>query len=172
MSTGFIVCEHIKDDGVRCGSPALKQHRFCFYHQRLYDPAQLPGTAEYRPPVLDTPNSIQLMIRQLQRAYLAQTITDRQMTNLLYSLQLASNVHLKVQVPSTNEVCTAMTSGMLDTLHLTPDEYEVAPDVPHNVIPVPRSPEAAVQLARQLITDASPELRHAIQMKEAELEMM
>jgi hypothetical protein len=61
---------------------------------------------------------------------------------------------------------------MVDVLHLPPDQYEVAPDVPYNVIPVPTSPDAAIQLARELVCKASPELRHSIQMKEAEHEMM
>jgi hypothetical protein len=162
MNNGFIVCEHIKDNGVRCGSPAMRHRKFCFYHLRYYDPTQLPGSPEYRMPVLDSFQSIQLMVSQLQRAYLAKTITDREMTNLLYSLQLASNNGKNISTPNRADICSEMTSGMMDVLHLAPGEFDVSPAVPDNVIPVPRSPEEAIHLARQLLIDASPECAHIL----------
>lgn len=32
-----ILCEHIKSSGVRCGSPALRGGRLCYYHRGLCD---------------------------------------------------------------------------------------------------------------------------------------
>jgi hypothetical protein len=29
------MCEHIKPSGVRCGSPALRDHEFCYYHAKV-----------------------------------------------------------------------------------------------------------------------------------------
>jgi hypothetical protein len=29
------ICEHIKPSGKRCGSPALREQAFCYYHSRL-----------------------------------------------------------------------------------------------------------------------------------------
>src|SRR5277367_1555733 len=29
------VCSHIKVNGVRCGSPSLRQEVFCYFHQRM-----------------------------------------------------------------------------------------------------------------------------------------
>ena len=27
-------CQHIKTNGTQCGSPALKDNQFCYYHQQ------------------------------------------------------------------------------------------------------------------------------------------
>ena len=37
------ICEHIKDNGSTCGSPALTGYSFCFFHQRLRQPRHRPG---------------------------------------------------------------------------------------------------------------------------------
>lgn len=29
------ICEHIKPGGMRCGSPAMRDHSFCYYHVEL-----------------------------------------------------------------------------------------------------------------------------------------
>lgn len=29
------ICEHIKPSGTRCGSPALRDHKFCYYHSKV-----------------------------------------------------------------------------------------------------------------------------------------
>jgi hypothetical protein len=29
------ICEHIKPSGTRCGSPALRDHKFCYYHSNV-----------------------------------------------------------------------------------------------------------------------------------------
>jgi len=31
----YILCQHIKTDGIRCGSPALRTKTYCFYHHDL-----------------------------------------------------------------------------------------------------------------------------------------
>jgi hypothetical protein len=35
LPTNFRTCEHIKRDGKRCGSPALRRRRFCYFHNPL-----------------------------------------------------------------------------------------------------------------------------------------
>jgi hypothetical protein len=53
----FPICEHIKKNGIRCGSPALRGRCFCHFHQywrdnhpRLYISAA-PGRKRRSPPV-------------------------------------------------------------------------------------------------------------------------
>ena len=29
-------CQHIKVNGIQCGSPALKDRKFCYFHQRWH----------------------------------------------------------------------------------------------------------------------------------------
>ena len=35
-SSSYPICEHIKPDGRRCGSPALRGAHFCFYDNNVY----------------------------------------------------------------------------------------------------------------------------------------
>ena len=30
-------CNHLKEDGIPCGSPALRRKKLCFYHQRDFE---------------------------------------------------------------------------------------------------------------------------------------
>ena len=30
---GVLICQHVKRDGVKCGSPAMREKRYCFFHQ-------------------------------------------------------------------------------------------------------------------------------------------
>ena len=48
------ICNHIKTDGVRCGSPALKGKRSCYYHYAR-------PRVQYRQPELkmDDPRALQ-----------------------------------------------------------------------------------------------------------------
>jgi hypothetical protein len=32
-----LICQHVKRDGVRCGSPAMRSKRYCFFHQRDHE---------------------------------------------------------------------------------------------------------------------------------------
>src|SRR5713226_9352408 len=36
------VCTHIKVNGVRCGSPSLRQEVFCYFHQRMIRGVRTP----------------------------------------------------------------------------------------------------------------------------------
>ena len=35
------LCQHLKNDGVRCGSPALRGKPFCFTHNRVHNGTQI-----------------------------------------------------------------------------------------------------------------------------------
>src|ERR1039458_481961 len=41
------LCRHMFTDGHRCGSPALRQRDFCFYHHANRRPAPAPGKFRY-----------------------------------------------------------------------------------------------------------------------------
>jgi hypothetical protein len=30
-------CQHLKVNGIQCGSPALRRNRFCFFHKRFQE---------------------------------------------------------------------------------------------------------------------------------------
>src|SRR4029077_11664571 len=90
-------CQHIKVNGVQCGSPALRRNRFCFFHKqyqsetiRLSADRRRRGTATFILPVLEDANSIQMAIMQIMRIILTGEIEHKTASLLLYALQTAS----------------------------------------------------------------------------------
>ena len=61
-------CQHIKDNGIRCGSPALRGKQFCYHHQRAHFSRHLPGVGGYFIPPLETPESVTLVALQIAQA--------------------------------------------------------------------------------------------------------
>lgn len=81
-------CQHIKSDGTRCGSPALKRKRFCHFHHRISIPRNLPLTT--LPPFEDA-NAIQVAIMQITQALLQNKLDLKTANTLLYALQTAAS---------------------------------------------------------------------------------
>jgi len=94
-------CQHIKVNGVQCGSPALRRNRFCFFHKRYHDQRirlaadrarRSPGT--FTLPVLEDANSIQIALMEVMSLLLSRQIEHKTASLLLYALQTAStNIH-------------------------------------------------------------------------------
>jgi hypothetical protein len=91
-------CQHIKVNGVQCGSPALRRNRFCFFHKRFQDERirlsadrRRHGVATFILPILEDANSIQMAIMQIMRLILNQQIEHKTASLLLYALQTASS---------------------------------------------------------------------------------
>ena len=91
-------CQHIKVNGVQCGSPALRRNRFCFFHKRFQDERirlsadrARRGVATFILPLLEDANSIQMAIMQIMRLILTGQIEHKTASLLLYALQTASS---------------------------------------------------------------------------------
>jgi hypothetical protein len=76
-------CEHIKIDGNPCGSPAMHDSDYCYFHDRVHDLNDLPGGPDYHPPLLDDPLAIQLFMMQIANAQACGSIDDRSAEFLL-----------------------------------------------------------------------------------------
>ena len=76
-------CEHTKIDGQPCGAPALRDRDYCHFHERFYDLNEMPGAADYEPPVLEDALSVQLFITQITKAQLCGSISPFEAGNLL-----------------------------------------------------------------------------------------
>ncbi len=90
-------CQHIKVNGVQCGSPALRRNRFCFFHKRFQTESirlsvdrRRRGTTTFILPVLEDANSIQMAIMQIMHFILTGQIEHKTASLLLYALQTAS----------------------------------------------------------------------------------
>jgi hypothetical protein len=80
-------CSHIKDDGRRCHSPALKGKRLCYFHGRLHYPRPRRNVL----PPLEDANSVQAVLLSVQRALLQGTVDHATARLLLYALDIASS---------------------------------------------------------------------------------
>lgn len=122
-------CQHITTSGVQCGSPALRNLRFCYYHQQGHSQAmeyysEAPFTAiETDLPLFEDAHSIQLALRQVAHMLLQQKIDGKTAGLLLYSLQIASaNLkQMKAEKPQPAQVVVD-----LDTVAETPLEAPAA----------------------------------------------
>ena len=95
-------CQHLKVNGTQCGSPALRNQLFCYFHQewrqnRFEINPKSNARAEARPqpvainlPVLEDANSIQVALMQVMRLLLTGEIEHRTAGLLLYAMQTAS----------------------------------------------------------------------------------
>jgi hypothetical protein len=108
-------CQHIKVNGVQCGSPALRRNRFCFFHKRFHDESIRLATDQARRspgsfmlPLLEDANSIQIALMEVMRLLLARQIDHKTASLLLYALQTAS--------------------GNLSRTHFDPDEHDIILD--------------------------------------------
>ena len=91
-------CQHVKVNGVQCGSPALRRNRFCFFHKRFRDERiRLSADRARRSrgtfilPVLEDANSIQIALMEVMRLLLSNQIEHKTASLMLYALQTASS---------------------------------------------------------------------------------
>ncbi len=89
-------CQHLKVNGTQCGSPALLNQRFCYFHERWRqehsesDPGdQHPGVA-ITMPVLEDANAIQVALMQVLQLLVNGQVQHRTAGLMLYALQTAS----------------------------------------------------------------------------------
>src|SRR5579884_265030 len=88
-------CRHTKTNGIRCGSPSVRGHYFCYYHGQIHEHQRRHSCAEARElplqfPPLEDAHSIQLALMEIGQAVLTDRISDKKAGLLLYMLQTAS----------------------------------------------------------------------------------
>ena len=87
-------CQHIKVNGTQCGSPSLRETRFCYYHIRYHWPELevLEDKLEFHHslPTLEDANSIQISLAKVMEQLIMQEIDHKTAALMLYALQTAS----------------------------------------------------------------------------------
>lgn len=84
-------CTHIKVNGIKCGSPALKISDRCYFHDQAF--RRLRTSVLQKPavfPVLEDANSIQVAIMDIMNDLRYDHIDQKLAGKLLYALQIAS----------------------------------------------------------------------------------
>ena len=91
------LCEQRKTNGDPCQSPALRDKRFCHYHERM-DPSPVNiNNAEFNPsshaylPQLEDAASIQAAISEVCEMMLHRRIEPKEASALFYAMQVASS---------------------------------------------------------------------------------
>ena len=90
------LCQHIKDGGTKCGSPALRRQKFCYFHKqsrqkRLEINANIQRERwKITLPILEDANSIQLGLVQVMRLLATGQINHRTGALMLFALQTAT----------------------------------------------------------------------------------
>ena len=93
----YPTCNHLKEDGVYCGSPALRGLKFCYFHQREPKRAQQRAKLRRRAeacelhfPPLNTRVDVQIALFDVMHALAADRIEPRRASALLFGLQQVS----------------------------------------------------------------------------------
>src|SRR5437899_4780384 len=89
-------CQHIKTNGTQCGSPALRNCEYCYFHRRWrmttvdLSHSAHHVTTEFVLPVLEDADSIQITLGQIMRMIVCRQVDTKSAGLLLYALQIAS----------------------------------------------------------------------------------
>ena len=88
-------CQQIKVNGIQCGSPALRETKYCYYHIRYnwQEMEALEDKSDWRRvnlPTLEDANSIQVALANVIERLQMEEIEHKTAALLLYALQTAS----------------------------------------------------------------------------------
>jgi hypothetical protein len=102
-------CQHVKVNGTQCGSPALRNRRRCYFHDRVRverakDLADQFAQRRFVMPVLEDANSVQVALMKVMQMLARGQMEAKTAALMLYGLQTASanlkNLDLEVEDPT------------------------------------------------------------------------
>ncbi len=100
----YETCHHIKEDGAYCGSPAVRDNKYCYYHlmqrgRRLRRARALRDNVPYRLdiPSLDSPYAVRDAISEIAQAIAAGQLEPLAAGKLLYAVQLAAANNRRIE---------------------------------------------------------------------------
>jgi len=115
----YLACRHIKPNGVRCESPALRGHAFCYFHSKLHSTTRIGIEDDFRLPLPEDAAAIQLSIARTFEALLASRIDSKKAAQLLWGLQIAAQI-----IPRAN----GSNPASIHSLTVDKDGEELAPE--------------------------------------------
>ena len=90
----YATCDHLKEDGVYCQSPALLGHNFCYFHLnvrarrvQMARNRRRGDSCRFQLPVLDNMHAVLLSLQQVAEALADDRIDSKRAGLLLYTLQ-------------------------------------------------------------------------------------
>jgi hypothetical protein len=164
------VCTHIKVNGIRCGSPALRQEVFCYFHQRMIRGVRTPPKSRLHPIAnFEDTQAIQASLMEVVNALVRNHIDVPRARLILRALSIAARNATKVhfgcwqsdmvdevpEYPAAPPVATPLASAQAATPAPinTPEEEQLEAKRPSSTFqPTPKSirrkPPASVKSAR------------------------
>src|SRR5271156_1757722 len=92
------VCTHIKVNGIRCGSPSLRQEVFCYFHQRMIRGVPTPPKSRIHPIAnFEDPQAIQASLMELVNALVRNHIDVPRARLILRALSIATRNATRVR---------------------------------------------------------------------------
>jgi hypothetical protein len=109
----YMACRHIKPNGVRCKSPALSGHAFCYFHSKLHSTTKRSFLDDFKLPVIEDTAALQVAISQICDALLSSRIDSKRAGQLLWAMQISSgNIPRKwMPWPDSVDSVTGTTEG-------------------------------------------------------------
>src|ERR1700752_3808356 len=86
----FMACRHIKTNGLRCESPALKGGQFCYYHSKTHSVGDDVKFGPLLLPPPEDPAAIQLSVARINEAILTGRLDLRKAASLFTGLRIVS----------------------------------------------------------------------------------
>ena len=92
------VCTHIKVNGIRCGSPSLRQEVFCYFHQRMIRGIRTPPKSRLHPIAnFEDAQAIQASLMEVVNALVRNHIDVARARLILRALSIAARNAPKVR---------------------------------------------------------------------------
>jgi hypothetical protein len=125
----YMICRHIKTNGLRCQSPALTGAHFCYYHDKTHTVGTEPHMrfGPLQLPVPEDSASIQLSVARINDALINGRIDLKKATGLYYGIQIAAQFIDRKQPFDENKTVQSA-ELMSDGDELAPSEFISAPD--------------------------------------------
>ena len=100
----YETCRHVKEDGTYCGSPALRDRKYCYYHlmqrgRRLRRARALRDNLPYRLEIqsLDNLYAVRDALTEIAQALAAGQLEARIAGKLLYAIQQVSATNRRIE---------------------------------------------------------------------------
>ena len=100
----YETCRHVKEDGAYCGSPALRERKYCYYHlmqrgRRLRRARALRDNLPYRLEIqsLDNLYAVRAALTDIAQALAAGQLDPRTAGKLLYAIQQVSSTNRRIE---------------------------------------------------------------------------
>ena len=102
--TQYPTCRHVKPDGTYCGSPALRDRKYCYYHlmergRRLRRARALRDNLPYRLEIqsLDNLYAVRAALTDIAQALAAGQLDPRTAGKLLYAIQQVNATNRRIE---------------------------------------------------------------------------